>query len=185
MRKELIASMRDKMGKTVEHTRREFGSIRTGRASTSLLDGIDIDYYGSSVPLNQMANISVPEARLLLITPYDKSALGAIEKAILKSDLGLNPNNDGKVIRIPIPELTEERRKDLVKVVKRLAEDSRVALRNARREANERIKKGEKNGDISEDESHRIMDDIQKITDEYVAQIDELLKVKEKEIMEI
>jgi ribosome recycling factor len=173
------------MGKTVEHTRREFGSIRTGRASTSLLDGIDIDYYGSSVPLNQMANISVPEARLLLITPYDKSALGAIEKAILKSDLGLNPNNDGKVIRIPIPELTEERRKDLVKVVKRLAEDSRVALRNARREANERIKKGEKNGDISEDESHRIMDDIQKITDEYVAQIDELLKVKEKEIMEI
>ncbi|GAB4348889.1 MAG: ribosome recycling factor [Candidatus Abyssubacteria bacterium] len=185
MRKEVIASVRDKMNKTVEHTRREFGSIRTGRASTSLLDGIDVEYYGSSVPLNQMANISVPEARLLLITPYDKSALGAIEKAILKSDLGLNPNNDGKVIRIPIPELTEERRKDLVKVVKRLAEDSRVAIRNARREANERIKKGERNGDVSEDESRRIMDEVQKITDEYISAIDDLLKGKEKEILEI
>jgi ribosome recycling factor len=148
------------------------------------MDGIDVEYYGSSVPLNQIANISTPESRLLLITPYDKSGLAGIEKAILKSDLGLTPNSDGKVIRIPIPELTEERRKNLVKIVRRLAEDSRVSLRNIRREANEQIKKNEKNGDISEDDSHNIMDEVQKVTEEYVKGIDEALKAKEKEIME-
>jgi len=185
MRKEVIASVKQNMDKAVEHVRREFSSIRTGRASTALLDGISVDYYGSTAPLNQIANLSVPDAKLLLITPYDKGGLGSIEKAILKSDLGLTPNNDGKVIRIPIPELTEERRKDLVKVVKRLAEDSRVSIRNIRREANDQVKKAEKNGEVPEDESHRIRDEVQKVTDGYVKKIDDVLKAKEEEIMEV
>ncbi len=185
MRKEVIASVKQNMDKAVEHVRREFSSIRTGRASTALLDGISVDYYGSTVPLNQIANLSVPDAKLLLITPYDKGGLGSIEKAILKSDLGLTPNNDGKVIRIPIPELTEERRKDLVKVVKRLAEDSRISVRNIRREANDQVKKAEKNGEVPEDESHRIRDEVQKVTDGYVKKIDDVLKAKEEEIMEV
>jgi len=185
MRKEVIASVKQNMDKAVEHVRREFSSIRTGRASTALLDGISVDYYGSTVPLNQIANLSVPDAKLLLITPYDKGGLGSIEKAILKSDLGLTPNNDGKVIRIPIPELTEERRKDLVKVVKRLAEDSRISIRNIRREANDQVKKAEKNGEVPEDESHRIRDEVQKVTDGYVKKIDDILKAKEEEIMEV
>ena len=185
MRKEVLSSTQEKMDKTLEHIHREFSTIRTGRASPALVDGLNIDYYGSSVPLNQIANISVPEPRLLAITPYDKGALGAIEKAILKSDLGLTPNNDGKIIRIPIPELTEERRKNLVKVVRRLAEDSRISVRNIRREANDQLKKGEKNGDISEDDSHRTMDEVQKLTDEHIEKIDEILKAKEDEIMEV
>lgn len=185
MRKEVLASTREKMNKTIEHVRHEFSTIRTGRASTALLDGIDVEYYGSNVPLNQTANVSVPDAKLLLITPYDKGTLGNIEKAILKSALGLTPNNDGKVIRIPIPDLTEDRRKDLVKLVRRLAEDSRASIRNARRESNETVKKAEKNGDVSEDDSHRIMDEVQKVTDEYVKKIDEILKAKEEEIMEV
>lgn len=185
MRKEILSTIHDRMNKTLEHIRREFSTIRTGRASASLVDGLDVDYYGSSVALNQLANISVPEPRLLMITPYDKGALGSIEKAILKSDLGLTPNNDGRVIRIPIPELTEERRKNLVKVVRRLAEDTRVSIRNIRREANEQIKKSEKNGDIPEDESHRIVDEVQKVTGEYITKVDEILKMKEKEIMEV
>lgn len=185
MRNEILSSLNERMNKTLEHIRREFSTIRTGRASTSLVDGLNIDYYGSSVSLNQIASISVPEPRLLLITPYDKGALGAIEKAVLKSDLGLTPNNDGKVIRIPIPELTEERRKNLVKVVRRLAEDSRVSIRNARREVNDQLKKAEKDGNIPEDESHKLMDEVQKATDEHVAKIEEILKAKEKEIMEV
>ena len=185
MRKEVLSDLRKKMDQTLEHVRHEFATIRTGRASTSLLDGINVDYYGSSVPLNQIANVSVPEARLLMITPYDKGVVGSIEKALLKSDLGLTPNNDGKIIRIPIPELTEERRKDLVKVVRRLAEDSRVSLRNSRREANERVKKGEKDGEIPEDDSHRLMSEVQKVTGEYTGKIDDLLTAKEEEIMEV
>jgi ribosome recycling factor len=185
MRKEVISSTQEKMNKAIEHIRREFSTIRTGRASASLVEGLNVDYYGSAVPLNQIANISVPEPRLLMLTPYDKGALGAIEKAVLKSDLGLTPNNDGRVIRIPIPELTEERRKNLVKVVRRLAEDTRVSIRNIRREANDQLKKSEKNGDISEDESHRTMDEVQKVTDEYVSKVDEILKAKEDEIMEV
>ncbi len=185
MRKEIIARVREKMDKTIDHIKHEFATIRTGRASTALLDGVNVDYYGSSVPLIQLANVSVPEARLLLVTPFDKGALGNIEKAILKSGLGLTPNNDGKVIRIPIPELTEERRKDLVKVVRRLAEDSRVSLRNTRREANEEVKKNEKDGNLSEDDSRRIQDEIQKVTAEYVKKIDESLEAKEKEVMEV
>ena len=185
MRKEILSSLREKMKKATEHIRREFATIRTGRASTSLLDGINVDYYGSSVPLNQLANVSVPDSRLLLVTPFDKGGLGGIEKALLKSDLGLTPNNDGRVIRIPIPELTEERRKDLVKVVRRLAEDSRVSVRNIRREAKDHVKKSEKSGDIPEDDSHRLVDEIQEVTDEFVKKIDELLKAKEEEIMEV
>ncbi len=185
MRKEVLSNVHEKMTKALDHIRREFATIRTGRASTSLLDGITVDYYGSQVPLNQIANVSAPEAKLLLVTPYDKGVLGGIEKALLKSDLGLTPNNDGKVIRIPIPELTEERRKNLVKVVRRLAEDTRVSVRNIRREANEQIKKSEKDGDIPEDESHRIIDEVQKVTGDYIKKIDELLKVKETEIMEV
>jgi ribosome recycling factor len=185
MRKEILASVREKMDKTMEHVHREFSSIRTGRASTALLDGIHVDYYGSSVSLNQIANISVPDAKLLLITPYDKGGLADIEKAILKSDLGLTPNNDGKVVRIPIPDLSEDRRKDLVKVVKRLAEDSRVSLRGIRRDANDQVKKAEKSGDVPEDDSHRIQDEIQKVLNDYVKKIDESLKAKEAEIMEV
>ena len=185
MRKEILSDLREKMNQTIEHVRHEFATIRTGRASAALLDGIDIDYYGSSAPLNQIANVSVPDAKLLMVTPYDKGSLGSIEKALLKSDLGLTPNNDGKVIRIPIPELSEERRKDLAKVVRRLAEDSRISLRSARREANDRVKKGEKSGEIPEDDSHHLMDEVQKITKEYTERIDELLKAKEEEIMEI
>jgi len=185
MRKEILADVRGKMNKTMEHIQREFSSIRTGRASTALLDGIHVDYYGSSVSLNQIANVSVPDAKLLLITPYDKGGLGDIEKAILKSDLGLTPNNDGKVIRIPIPELSEERRKDLVKVVRRIAEDSKISLRGIRRDANDQVKKAEKTGDVPEDESHRIQDEIQKVISEYEKKIDEMVKAKEEEIMEV
>ncbi len=185
MRKETLAAIKNKMDQTMDHVRHEFSTIRTGRASTALLDGISVDYYGTASPLNQIANISVPDAKLLLVTPYDKGGLANIEKALLKSDLGLTPNNDGKVIRIPIPELTEERRKDLVKVIRRLAEDSRVSLRNTRREANDKVKKAEKDGEVPEDESHRIRDEVQKVTDSYVKKIDELLKAKEEEVMEI
>ena len=185
MRKETLAAIKNKMDQTMDHVRHEFSTIRTGRASTALLDGISVDYYGTVTPLNQIANISVPDAKLLLVTPYDKGGLANIEKALLKSELGLTPNNDGKVIRIPIPELTEERRKDLVKVIRRLAEDSRVSLRNTRREANDKVKKAEKDGEVPEDESHRIRDEIQKVTDSYVKNIDELLKAKEEEVMEI
>ncbi len=185
MRKQVLSDTRAKMDKTMEHVRHEFSTIRTGRASTALLDGINVDYYGSSTPLNQIANISVPDAKLLMVTPYDKGGLGGIEKAILKSDLGLTPNNDGKVIRIPIPELTEERRKDLVKVIRRLAEDSRVSLRSIRRDANDLVKKAEKDGEVPEDESHKIRDEVQKVTDDYVKKIDELLKAKEEEVMEV
>ncbi len=185
MRKETLAAIKNKMDQTMDHVRHEFSTIRTGRASTALLDGISVDYYGTATPLNQIANISVPDSKLLLVTPYDKGGLANIEKALLKSDLGLTPNNDGKVIRIPIPELTEERRKDLVKVIRRLAEDSRVSLRNTRREANDKVKKAEKDGEVPEDESHGIRDEVQKVTDSYVKKIDELLKAKEEEVMEI
>ncbi len=185
MQKKILADIKGHMDQTMEHVRREFSSIRTGRASTALLDGINVDYYGTSTPLHQLANISVPDAKLLMITPYDKGGLGDIEKSILKSDLGLTPNNDGKVIRIPIPELTEERRKDLVRVVRRLAEDSKVSVRGIRRDGNDIAKKGEKDGEIPEDDSHHIRDEIQKMTNEYIKKIDGILKAKEDDIMEI
>lgn len=175
----------EKMKNAVQAARRELASIRTGRANPALLDRITVDYYGTPTPLNQMASISVPEARLLVIQPWDKSAMKEIEKAILGSDLGLTPNSDGTVIRIQIPQLTEERRKDLARVARKEAEDKRVAVRNVRREANEALKQLEKDGDISEDEERRAQAQVQELTDKYIAEIDELLAAKEKEILEV
>lgn len=185
MPKEIIASSKDKMTKAIQAYTRELGSIRAGRASASLLDKIVIDYYGAPTPVNQLAGVSVPEARLLVIQPYDKSILGEIEKAILKSDLGLTPNNDGTLIRLAIPALTEERRKELVKVVKKESEGAKVAIRNIRRDANDDLKKLEKNGDISEDDLRGYSDDVQKLTDDHINKIDQITKTKEQEILEV
>ena len=185
MPKQVIAQAQEKMNKSITAFTRELASIRAGRANASLLDRITVDYYGAPTPVNQLAGISVPEARLLVIQPYDKSVLGEIEKAIMKSDIGITPTNDGNVIRLTVPALTEERRKDLVKVVKKEAEDAKVAIRNVRRDANDDLKKLEKNGEITEDALRGYSDDIQKITDEFIAKIDELAKDKEKEIMSV
>ncbi len=178
-------SMEHKMQKAIEVLKAEFTGIRTGRANAALLDSIRVMSYGNPTPVNQVASIAVPEARLIVISPWDKGLISEIEKAILKSDLGLTPANDGKVIRLPIPTLTEERRRELAKVVKKMAEDSKVAVRNIRREANDEIKKLEKDHKISEDESKKAHDDTQKVTDRYVALADEVLKKKDKEIMEV
>lgn len=185
MPKQVIASAKERMTKAIQAYTRELASIRAGRASASLLDRVQVDYYGAPTPVNQLAGISVPEARLLVIQPYDKSILGEIEKAILKSDLGLNPANDGSIIRIAIPQLTEERRKELAKQVKKEAEEAKVAIRNIRRDGNEDLKKLEKNGEITEDDLRGYSDDIQKLTDEHIAKIDQITKDKEKEIMEV
>ncbi|CAM3737753.1 ribosome recycling factor [Mesobacillus thioparans] len=185
MPKQAIANSKERMSKAIQSYTRELASIRAGRASASLLDRIQVDYYGAPTPVNQLAGISVPEARLLVIQPYDKSILGEIEKAILKSDLGLNPSNDGSIIRIAIPQLTEERRKELAKLVKKEAEEAKVAVRNVRRDGNEDLKKLEKNGEITEDDLRGYSDDIQKLTDEHIAKIDQIAKDKEKEIMEV
>lgn len=185
MPKQVIATAKDRMTKATQSYSRELASIRAGRASASLLDRITIDYYGAPTPVNQLAGISTPEARLLVIQPYDKSILGEIEKAILKSDLGLNPSNDGMIIRLAIPQLTEERRKELVKVVKKESEEAKVAIRNIRRDANDDFKKLEKNGEITEDELHGFSNDIQKLTDEYINKIEQITKDKEKEILEV
>jgi ribosome recycling factor len=174
-----------RMDKTVESLKRDFSRVRTGRASPSLLDGITVDYYGSSMPINQVGNVSVPEARMLVIQPWEKSMIGPIEKAIQSSDLGLNPQNDGNLIRLPIPALSEERRKELVKTSKKMSEDAKIAVRNIRRDSNEKLKKAEKDKDITEDMQKKGMEDTQKVTDEYIANIDELLSLKEKEIMEV
>ncbi|RBW69875.1 ribosome recycling factor [Bacillus taeanensis] len=185
MSKEILQNAEDKMQKALASLRREFATIRTGRATPALLDKVQVDYYGAPTPVNQLAGISVPEARLLLIQPYDKSVLSDIEKAIQKADLGLTPNNDGDVIRINIPPLTEERRKEFAKLVKKYAEDGKVAIRNVRRDANDELKKSQKNGDITEDELRRLTEDIQKLTDKYVADADSIASEKEKEIMEV
>lgn len=185
MPKQVISNTKDKMTKAIQAYTRELATIRAGRASASLLDRITVDYYGAPTPVNQLAGISTPEARLLVIQPYDKSILNDIEKAILKSDLGLNPTNDGSLIRIAIPQLTEERRKELVKVVKKESEDAKVAIRNIRRDSNDDLKKLEKNGEITEDDLRGYSDDIQKITDEHISKIDQITKDKEKEIMEV
>lgn len=171
----------DRMKKSIDALKDEFNLLRTGRASVALFDKIRVDYYGTPTPLNQLANLSVPEARLIVIQPFDRNAAGDIEKAILSSELGLNPGNDGKVIRISIPPLNEERRKDLVKQAKNIAENARVAIRNIRRDINDQIK----NSELSEDEQKRVTADIQKITDSYIEKIGEKLKAKELEIMEI
>jgi ribosome recycling factor len=185
MPKQVVSATKDRMLKAIQSYSRELASIRAGRASASLLDRITIDYYGAPTPVNQMAGISTPEARLLVIQPYDKSILGDIEKAILKSDLGLNPSNDGQVIRLAIPQLTEERRKELVKLVKKESEEAKVAIRNIRRDGNDYLKKLEKNGEITEDQLRGYSDDIQKLTDEHISKIDQITKDKEKEILEV
>jgi ribosome recycling factor len=174
-----------RMTKAIEHLSHDFAGMRAGRANPAMVEKIMVSYYGAMTPLNQMANINVPEARLLVINPWDKSSIIDIEKAIMKSDLGVNPNNDGNVIRINIPQLTEERRKDLVKVVRKRAEEGKVAVRNIRREANDMIKASEKDKLVSEDASKKGLDDIQKLTDKYIKDIDVILQAKEKEIMEV
>jgi len=181
---EIYRDAENRMKKSVEHLHHELTRIRTGRASPALLDVVKIDYYGSMVPLNQASSITAPEPRLLVIQPWEKRLIGEIEKAILQSDLGLNPTNDGNVVRVPIPELSEERRQDLLKLVKKFCEETRVAIRNIRRDANDHVKNLEKDHEISEDESHKVQDDVQKLTDEYVGKVDEHYNSKEKEILE-
>ncbi len=181
----IISEAEERMKKAVEALQHEFNTLRTGRASPALFDKIRVEYYGNPTPLNQVATISVPEARLVVIQPWDKSIIGDIEKAIQKSELSVNPNNDGKVIRVSIPPLTEERRKEFVKIAKNMAEQNRVSLRNTRRDANDELKKAEKDGTISEDDLKRAEDDVQKLTDSYVAQVNEQLEEKEKEILDI
>jgi ribosome recycling factor len=176
---------KEKMQAAVDSVRREFGKLRVGKATPALLDGIGVQAYGSSMALNQVGTIGAPEPRLLVVQPWDKSLIGAIEKAIRASDLGLNPSNDGNVVRIPIPALTEERRKDLVKVAKHYAEEGRVSVRNCRRDANDALKKERKDGDLTEDQEKRAHDKIQELTNEFVKEIDEILSGKEKEILEI
>jgi ribosome recycling factor len=182
---ELIQDAQTRMGKSVEHARTEFGTVRTGRASAALLDRIEIDYYGTATPLKQLATIGVPEARMLTVQPFDPGSIRAIEKAIQESDLGLTPSNDGKMIRLPIPQLTEERRKDLVKIVRNLAEQHRVAVREIRRDAMRHLKELVDNGEVGADEEHRGEVKVQELTDEHTKQIDELLKHKEAEVMEV
>ncbi|MEE8440403.1 MAG: ribosome recycling factor [Spirochaetia bacterium] len=181
----IISETEERMKKAVVALQNEFNTLRTGRASPTLFDKIRVEYYGNPTPLNQVATISVPEARLVVIQPWDKSVIGDIEKAIQKSELSVNPNNDGKVIRISIPPLTEERRKEFVKIARNMAEQNRVSLRNTRRDANDELKRTEKDGTISEDDLKRAEDKVQKLTDSYVAQVNEKLEQKEKEILDI
>ena len=183
MIKDLLDDARERMGKSIDSTRHELATVRTGRASPHLLDRVQVDYYGASTPLKQLANVAATEARLLTITPYDKSAIKQIEKAILESDLGLTPSNDGNLVRLAIPELTEERRKELVKVVHGLAEDGRVAVRNIRRDCMHDLRELRKGGDVGEDEERRAEAELQKLTDSRIAEIEELLKGKEEEIL--
>jgi ribosome recycling factor len=175
----------ERMDKSIEALHKELAGIRTGRATPALVDRLHVDYYGSPTPLQSLANITAPEARLLVIQPYDRSAMSAIEKAIQKSELGLNPSNDGTLIRIPIPQLTEERRKEFVKVVKQKAEQARVSIRNIRRDEVEHIRKIEKDGEVGTDEVDRGLQQIQKITDRFVARVDEVAHKKEQEILEV
>ena len=185
MLEDLVSDAKRRMEKSVESTRHEFQTVRTGRASAALLDRIQVDYYGTRTPLNQIASINVPEPRMLVVTPFDKNAMRDIERAILESDLGLNPSNDGKLIRLPIPSLTEERRKELVKLVRRYAEDGKVAIRNVRRDVMRHLEELVRNGDVGDDEERRAETQVQKLTDDHVKRIDELLKHKEAEIMEV
>jgi ribosome recycling factor len=182
---EFLADAKRRMDKSIESTHQEFNSIRTGRASPALLDRVTIDYYGTPTPLNTLASISAPEARLLVVQPFDPGSIKNIERAVQESDLGLTPSNDGKLIRLPIPALTEERRKDLVKVVRRVAEDGKVAIRNVRRDVMQHLKELVVNGDVGDDEERRAEQQVQKITDDHTKSIDDLLKVKEAEIMEV
>lgn len=181
---ENIGEIKTKMEKAVSAFKQELSRLRTGRATPALLDGVKVEYYGALTPLNQMANVSVPDPKLIVIQPWDASATSAIEKAIIKSDLGFNPQTDGKIIRVPVPSLTDERRKDMVKHIKKLAEESRVSVRNIRRQANDDIKTQEKAKEISEDDSRKYQDDIQKETNDFISKVDKILESKEKEILE-
>lgn len=182
---DLLIDAKDRMTKTVESTGGEFATVRTGRATPHLLDRIMVDYYGANTPLNQLANVAASEARLLTVTPYDKGAMGLIEKAIQESDIGLTPSNDGNVIRLSIPDLTEERRKEMVKVVHGVAEEGRVAVRNVRRDVMADLRELKKEGEVGEDDERRGEEALQKLTDEAIAEIDSLLKGKEEEILEV
>ncbi len=182
---EIHQVIEEKMQKTISVIKDDLGSIRAGRANPAMLDKLTVDYYGTVTPVKQLASVTAPEPRLLLIQPYDRSSMQSIEKAIQMSDLGLNPSNDGKVIRLNIPQLTEERRRDLTKLVKKTAEDGKVAIRNERREGNDLLKKMQKDGELTEDELKKAQDEIQKMTDKYIQQIDELVVKKEKELLEV
>jgi ribosome recycling factor len=182
---DLFTDAAHRMGQAVDHTQQEFNSVRTGRASAALLDRITVDYYGTPTPLRNLATINVPEPRLLTVQPFDPTSIKAVEKTIQESDLGLTPSNDGKIIRLAIPQLTEERRKDLVKIVHRLAEDGRIAVRNVRRDAISHLKQMVDNGEVGADEEHRGEERVQRLTDDHVHRIDDLLKKKESEIMEV
>lgn len=184
--KELIfEELKESMDKAIQALEKSFSKVRTGRASLALLDGIRVEYYGTQTPLNQLSSLSVPESRLIVISPWDSSVIGAIEKAIQKSDLGLMPTNDGKLIRISIPALTEEKRRELVKVVRKMSEECKIKQRNARRDANEQLKSLKKDNEISEDDLYSLQDEVQKMTDSYIEKTDAVLSAKEKEIMEI
>lgn len=185
MPNEIISDLRSKMTDAIQAFRRNLATVRAGRANPSLLDNVFVEYYGAPTPLNQLATVTTPEARLLMITPFDKSSVGDIEKAIQKANLGLSPSSDGNVIRINIPALTEERRKELTRVVGKYAEESRIQVRNVRRDANDQIKKLENDSSITEDESRTAQDNVQTETDKFIAEIDELVKEKETEIMEV
>jgi ribosome recycling factor len=185
MKENILKKLKDEMEKAIIGLDKSLGRVRTGRASVSLLDGIKIDYYGTLTPIAQVATLSVPESRLIVIAPWDVSVIGAIEKAIQKSDLGLMPATDGKVIRLSIPQLTEERRKELVKIVKKMAEEGKIKLRNIRREANEELKELKKNNKMAEDELFGAQEEVQKLTDQYIEKTDKITTVKEKEIMEL
>ncbi len=181
----IISEAKEKMNKSVDALKKDLQKIRTGRASLSILDDVRVDYYGTPTPLNQIASLSVPESRLITIQPWDSSAVKEIEKAIMKSNLGLTPSSDGKIIRITIPPLTEDRRKDIVKQVNKICEDYRIAVRNIRRDANDSLKTLKKDGDASEDDVGKGFDEVQKLTDEHIKQIDDIYKDKEKEILEV
>lgn len=185
MVKDILNEAEDRMKKTVEHLTKDLAALRAGRANPAMLEKVMVDYYGEPTPIHQLANITVPEARLLVVQPWDKGSIQNIEKAIMKSDLGVNPNNDGNVIRIVIPQLTEERRKELVKVVKKRGEEAKVAVRNIRRDANDMLKASEKDKLISEDENKKGSDEVQKATDKYIKEIDAILAAKEKDVMEV
>ena len=185
MLEEVYEEVEHKMDRSIEAFRKELGRIRTGRASLALLDGITVDYYGTPTPLNQVATLSVPESRLITIQPWDKTQLGVIEKAIQRSDLGLTPTNDGTLIRLPIPALTADRRKELVKQVKKMGEDAKIALRNVRRDGNDTLKSLEKDKLVSEDDARRGQEQVQKLTDRFIVNVDEILVTKEKEVIEV
>ena len=185
MMDQVKSALDEQMSKAIKSLQREFTKVRTGRANANILDGVSVDYYGSQTPVNQLGQVSTPEARLLQIQPFDKTILGEIEKSIINANLGVTPSNDGNFIRIQFPALTEEKRKDLVKEVKKMGEDAKIAIRNSRRDQNEVVKKAEKNKEISEDDLKKFQDEIQKVTDKYVGDVDKIVEAKEKELLTV